>query len=132
MSISPRDKALAAAEDRQRVLNEVCRRVLSSFVGRKVTPMLMAEAEATLRRALDDAVRFGKYVLPDGLELDRIVLGTDMRIKVMFKTALGVKLSENAVKVLQKPWDLDVDDPEPAPKNRFEAVVAEINSQEKL
>lgn len=77
--------AAVGAEDRQRALNEVCRRVLTGFYGRKVTPTLMAEAEATIRAALDEAVQAGMYALPDGLALDRVELGADMRIKVLFK-----------------------------------------------
>ena len=79
--------ATVGAEDRQRALNEVCRRVLQGFVGKELTPILMIEAEATLRTALDDAVRAGAYVLPDGLVVDRVELGADMRIKVLFKRA---------------------------------------------
>lgn len=75
------------AEDRQRLLNELCRRVLQPFIGCKVTPTLMAEAKATLRRVLEDAIRAGNYVLPDGLVVDRVELGPDMRIKVLFKKA---------------------------------------------
>lgn len=76
--------AMTDAADRQRALDEVCRRALRGFVGRDVTPTLLAEAETVLRSELDAAVRAGKYVLPDGLALDRVVLGTDMRIKVYF------------------------------------------------
>lgn len=73
------------AEDRQRLLNELCRRVLQPFYGRKVTPTLMVEAEAEMRLAIDDSIRAGNYVLPDGLELDRLELGADMRVKVFFR-----------------------------------------------
>jgi hypothetical protein len=122
--------------DRQRVLDEVCRRALRDFVGRKATPALMVEVELTLRRELDEAIRAGNYVLPDGLVLDRIELGFDRRLKVLFKTAAGIRVSENALRTLQKPWDPEAgvfyDEPaETRPRSRFEAVAAEIDNQEK-
>lgn len=121
--------------DRQRVLDEVCRRALRDFVGRKATPALMVEAESTLRRELDEAIRAGNYVLPDGLALDRVELGLDMRLKVLFKTAVGIRMSENALRAIQKPWGLEDGElyEEPAetkPRDRFEAVAAEITNQE--
>jgi hypothetical protein len=62
----------------------VCRSALRGFVGRELTPTLLAEAEGVMRAAVDAAVREGKYVLPDGLVVDRVELGRDMRIKVFF------------------------------------------------
>jgi len=79
--------AMVDADDRQRALNEVCRGVLKDFVGKDLTPTLLAEAEALLRSTLDEAIRAGKYVLPDGLVVDRVELGVDMRIKVVFARA---------------------------------------------
>jgi hypothetical protein len=76
--------ARLGAEDRQRALDEVCRSALRGFVGRELTPALLAEAEGIMRAAVDEAVRDGKYVLPDGLVVDRVELGQDMRIKVFF------------------------------------------------
>jgi len=84
-------RALVDADDRQRALDDVCHRALGSFVGRTMTPTLVAEAEGVLRSELDEAVRAGKYVLPDGLVLDRVELGADMRIKVFFAAGGGVK-----------------------------------------
>ncbi len=81
---SVRWRALEDAEDRQRALSEVCRAALKDFVGRELTPTLLLQAEAEMRAALDEAVRAGKYVLPDGLRLSRVELGADMRIKVYF------------------------------------------------
>ena len=72
-------------QDRQRKLDEVSRRILRDFVGRTMTPTLVAEAEERMRTALDEALRAGTYVLPDGLALDYVKLGDDMRIKVYFK-----------------------------------------------
>ncbi len=79
--------ARRGAEDRQRALDEVCRGVLRDFVGRDMTPTIVAEAEAAMRSALDDAIRQGKYVLPDGLLLNRVEIGADMRLKVYFAAA---------------------------------------------
>ena len=66
-------------------MNYVVRTILADFVDREVTPTLAAEAEGCVRRALDDLVRQGNYVLPAGLSLDRVELGADMKIKVFFK-----------------------------------------------
>lgn len=137
-------RARENAADRQRALDEVCRIALKDFVGRKLTPDLMAEAEYALRHTLGEAVRAGKYVLPDGLELDRVVLGADMRIKVLFKKAdapppAGPRgLTVDAILA-----DVDTDRrspfswvPESAPaaeknlRNRYEAVAAEINDMD--
>ena len=52
-----------------------------------MTPTLVAEAEAAMRSALDDSIRQGKYVLPDGVVLDRVEIGADMRLKVYFADA---------------------------------------------
>lgn len=52
-----------------------------------MTPTLVAEAEAAMRSAIDEAIRQGKYVLPDGLLLDRVEIGADMRLKVYFSDA---------------------------------------------
>lgn len=79
--------ARRGAEDRQRALDEVCRDVLRDFVGRDMTPTLVAEAEAAMRSAIDEAIRQGKYVLPDGLVLDCVEIGADMRLKVYFSDA---------------------------------------------
>ncbi len=73
--------------DRHRKLNEVVRGALADFVDQEMTPYLVAEAESVVRAALDDAVRAGTYVLPDGLQLDRVELGDDMRLKVYFARA---------------------------------------------
>lgn len=123
--------AAVGAEERQRVLNEVCRRALQGFYGRKLTPTLMAEAEATMRAALDDAVRAGLYVLPDGLELDRVVLGTDMRIKVLFRRA-AIPVPTDAFIDLRggAPAEPATETVEDKMRSRFEAVAAEINSKE--
>ena len=80
-------QARATAEDRQRALNELCRRVLKDFVGRKITPTIVHEVEATMRAALEDAVRAGFYVLPDGMVIDRVELSHGMRIQVYFRPA---------------------------------------------
>jgi hypothetical protein len=139
VTISQQDKDRATAEDRQRVADDVCRRALKDFIGRPMTPTLMAEAEGTLRRAFDDAIRAGTYILPDGLVLDRVTLGTDMRLKILFKTSEGLKMSENAFVILRTAWGrsdayvtermktVASDEPEDEKlKNRHEAVAAEI------
>jgi hypothetical protein len=77
------------ALDRQRKLSELCRGVLKDFVGRVVTPYLVAEAEGKVREALDDAIRAGTYVLPEGLVLGRVEVGDDLRIKVYFEWKAG-------------------------------------------
>lgn len=87
-----------ATADRQRKLDEMCREALKDLVGCEVTPYRVAKAEGLMRAALDDAIRAGTYVLPDGLVLDHVELGADMRLKVYFKR----------------------------PDNRFDAVVAEL------
>lgn len=124
-------RAGASDDDRQRVLDELCRRELRGFVGRPITPMLVYEAEGVLREAIVDAIRSGNYVLPDELELDRVTLGSDMRLKVMFKTSGGVVLSEGALRILSAPPRTDnpyllaeTDNGEHA--TRFEAVAAEV------
>lgn len=123
--------ASAGAEDRQRVLNEVCRRVLRGFVGRKLTPTLMAEAEATVRAVLDDAVRAGSYVLPDGLALDRVELGADMRIKVLFKRTdvepTDLSLTEILAGVVSSNRTRELAE---KARNRFDAVALEIDEEE--
>lgn len=81
---TPKQAAATNAADRQRALDEVCRRALKDFIGRELTPTLLAEAEGQLRALLHEAVRAGTYVLPDGLRLSRVELGADMRIKVYF------------------------------------------------
>lgn len=77
-------RAQTGAADRQRVLDELCREVLGHFVGRPATAVVIAQAEGEMRAALDDAIRKGKYVLPDGLVLGRVEIGRDMRLKVFF------------------------------------------------
>lgn len=116
-------KKLKDATDRQRALNEVCKRVLAGFQGRKVTPELMAEAEAVLRAAIDRSVQEGNYIIPEGLMLDRVELGADMRLKVFFKDAWS---EENAF-FRRAPEPQQAPKPTAAPAGRFEAVVAEIN-----
>lgn len=74
----------ARATDRQRVLDELCREILGRFVGRPATAVVIAQAEGEMRAALDDAIREGKYVLPDGLVLGHVEIGRDMRLKVFF------------------------------------------------
>lgn len=98
------DTVIAAgkSQDRQRKLNEVCRFVLRDFVGRPLTATLLAQAEATVRAALVDAIRAGTYVLPDGLALDRVVLGSDMRIKILFK-------KDEALNSIKKSTAIDVE-----------------------
>lgn len=71
--------------DRQRKLDEMLRRVLAGFVGATPSPRVIADAEATLRRHLDEAIAAGTYVLPDGLLVDRVEVGADLRMKVYFK-----------------------------------------------
>ncbi len=61
--------------------------MLQDFVGRDMTPTIVAEAEAAIRSAIDEAIRQGKYVLPDDLLLERVEIGTDMRLKVYFADA---------------------------------------------
>lgn len=73
--------------DRQRALDDLCRRALKEFVGRDATPTMIAEVEAKMRAVLDEAIRAGTYVLPDGLVLSRVEVGSDMRIKVFFAPA---------------------------------------------
>jgi hypothetical protein len=126
-------------EDRQRALNDVCRRVLDSFVGRKITPTVVAEAESALRHALDDAIRAGKYVLPDGLMVDRIELGENMRLQVYFRRGSPEDLFSSLFPGLYAPKsvayangvdDTQCEDQEPEAKtmkDRFEAVVAELD-----
>lgn len=75
-------------EDRQRKLNELCRSVLGKFVGREVTPLLIAEAEGCMRQEIDEAVRAGTYVIPDGMIVDRVEVGADLRLKVFFGLAV--------------------------------------------
>ncbi len=116
--------------DRQRALDEVCRDVLKGFVGRNVTTQLVAEMYGAMRAALDDAVRSGKYVLPDGLALDRVEVDPDMRVKVLFKKTPTVY--ERFAGVIRAALlDNTVGrDPMPEPMSRFEAVAAEIDDQE--
>lgn len=113
--------------DRQRVLDELCRRAFRDFVGRKATPALMVEAESTLRRELDDAIRAGNYVLPDGLVVDRVELGLDMRLKVFF----GKSTPEISYTKYARVGPEDRVPDEVKLKDRFEAVAAEIDNQEK-
>lgn len=149
--------AVLTAGDRQRALDEVCRSVLAPFIGRKITPTLVAEAEATMRAALIDAIRAGKYVLPDGMTLDRVELGPNMRLQVYFNRERIPNLGDWVPLVPDvpqpKPCDLTVDAilagagveqratfrwvPEaPAPvaktklMNRYEAVAAEIDNND--
>lgn len=82
--------ARVGAEDRQRKLDELCRAVLRRFVGQDATPAMVARAEAEMRVAIDEAVRAGTYALPDGLVVDRVELGADMRLKVYFARAAPV------------------------------------------
>lgn len=82
--------ARIGAGDRQRKLDELCRAVLSRFVGQDATPAMVARAEAEMRVAIDEAVRAGTYALPDGLVVDRVELGADMRLKVYFARAVPV------------------------------------------
>lgn len=71
--------------DRQLRLNEAMRYALRDFVGRVATPETIAEAEGCVRQTLDEMVRAGTYVMPTDLALDRVELGSDMRVKVYFK-----------------------------------------------
>lgn len=80
-------RAGAAAADRQRKLDELARGVLRGFVGRAPTPENVAAAEGEMRAALERAIRAGTYVPPDGLALDRVELGDDLRLKVYFAPA---------------------------------------------
>jgi len=119
-------------EDRQRALNDVCRRVLDSFVGRKITPTVVVEAENALRHALDDAIRAGKYVLPDGLMVDRVELGENMRLQVYFRKSSPADLFPSLFPGLYGQEE-ELADQEPADakmKDRFEAVAAEISDAE--
>lgn len=142
--------AAGGAEDRQRALDEVCRRALRDFVGRKVTPTLMVEAELTLRAQLDEAVRAGVYVLPDGLVIDRVELGTDRRIKVLFKKTDDSAIYERGLLAFDRLLALaalvpgpaydarqaayaggcEVDPVETKLKSRFEAVAAELDDED--
>jgi len=119
-------------EDRQRALNDVCRRVLDSFVGRKITPTVVAEAESALRHALDDAIRAGKYVLPDGLMVDRVELGENMRLQVYFRKSSSAGLFPSLFPGLygQKEEPADQEPADAKMKDRFEAVAAEISDAE--
>jgi hypothetical protein len=123
-------------EDRQRALDEVCRRVLAKFIGRPITSTVVAEAEATLRWSLDEAIVAGTYVLPDGLKLDRVELGTDFRIKVFFKKIGVLPMLEPNTSYLLRDMQRVIDqasavgeakDEEKLLKNRFEAVAAELD-----
>jgi len=114
--------------DRQRALDDVCQRVLGSFVGRKITPTAVAEAEGALRHALDDAIRAGKYVLPDGLALDHVELGDNMRLQVYFRKVGPVDLLPSLFPNLYAPA---AEPAEAKMKDRFEAVAAEISNREK-
>ena len=100
--------ASSGAEDRQRVLNELVRRVLKDFVGRKATPGLLQKAEAAVVAAIDDAIRAGSYVLPDGLVVDRVELGLDRRLKVLFKKAELIKPDIFAELLATTEPDLDI------------------------
>src|SRR5882724_3679385 len=78
------------AADRQRCLDEVVRDVLGKFVGRKVSPEVVAaagELRAAIRRSIDQ----GNYVVPDGLELDRLAINDAGRLQVFFRRAGGVR-----------------------------------------
>lgn len=68
-----------------REVNDVVKRILADFVGREVTPLLAAEAEGRVREGLVDLILKGVYVLPADLELDRVVLGANMKIQIYFK-----------------------------------------------
>ena len=76
--------------ENQRKLNEAVRYALKDFVGRDMTPTLLAEAEGQVRTALIEMTLNGTYVLPRNMQIDRVELGTDMRIKVYFKRAVLV------------------------------------------
>lgn len=108
MRSAPPDKprallsAQAGAQDRQRALDEVCRGVLKPFVGREITPTAVVEAEICMRHALLEAIRAGKYVLPDGLALDRVELGADLRIKVYFMKAVDPRFVSVAEELGEK------------------------------
>jgi hypothetical protein len=113
--------------------------VLDSFVGRKITPTVVAEAEGELRHALDDAIRAGKYVLPDGLMVDRVELGENMRLQVYFRRGLPEDLFPGLFPGLYAPKSVayasgvdgtQCEDQEPEArtmKDRFAAVVAELD-----
>lgn len=130
--------------ERQRVLNELCRRVLRDFVGRKITPTLMLEAGATMRAAMDDAIRAGNYVVPDGLMLDRVEISHDMRLQVYFKKAelvsttlgyLPTMTLESIEEAADRMQDLrrgpSGSEPSTAKlKNRYEAIAAEMNDED--
>ncbi len=114
---------LENAEDRQRVLNEVCRRVLKDFQGRKVTPYLIAEAEGAIRAAIDRSIQEGNYVLPMGIRLDRVELGDDLRIKVFFHDVSFDNVTRQMTAASMAPSPKL--EPEPM-ADRFEAVAAEL------
>lgn len=119
--------ALVNAEDRQVALDEVCREALKGFVGRKLTPTLVAQAEIVLRASIRDAIAAGKYVLPPGLEIRQVALGSDMRIKVLFQKVGPVILDEKAT---ISPEQLSAAlEREEKLKSRFEAVAAELGYQ---
>jgi hypothetical protein len=69
-------------------VNEVVKRILADFVDKEITPILVAEAEGRVRQALVDMILKGDYVLPDGLELDRVALGANRKIQVFFRRTL--------------------------------------------
>jgi hypothetical protein len=79
------DKLTPEKANQQLKLNEAVRYALKDFIGRPITREVIASAEGCVRLALDEMVRSGTYVLPAGLALDRVELGEDMRLKVLFK-----------------------------------------------
>ena len=80
MSLSAKERTEQLHE-----VNEVVRRVLKDFVGRTPTPLLLAEAERCVRETLVGLILSGKYVLPAGVEFDRVEMSEDLKIQVYFK-----------------------------------------------
>lgn len=70
---------------RQQKLQAAVEYTLKDFVGKELTPMLIAEAEGKLRETFEELARSGTYRMPPNMWIDRVELGADMRIKVYFK-----------------------------------------------
>lgn len=80
VDVSPAEHAKQLAE-----VNRVCNRILAAtFTGREVTPTLAAEAEGTIRHALDEMVKRGSYVLPVGLAIDRVEVNAQGILQIFF------------------------------------------------
>jgi len=69
----------------QREVNDFVKRILADFVGREMTPLLVAEAEGRVRETIVSMILSGTYVLPVGLAFDYVKLSADMKIQVYFK-----------------------------------------------